>query len=70
MTSGGNQEGEINLGTIRTNDFDLVVGKEYLFNLSQKTSVSANSVPEPTSIALMGLGLLGFAATTKKRKAV
>lgn len=36
--------------------------------LSNVREVGVNAVPEPTSIALMGLGLLGFAAARRKSK--
>lgn len=37
------------------------------YELFGTADLSGNSVPEPTSIALLGLGLLGFAASRKRK---
>jgi len=47
----------------------LVAGNKYDFSIDHRTSADATYVPAPTSIALMGLGLLGLGAVSKKRKA-
>jgi hypothetical protein len=36
------------------------------FNINVPVSVPGTSIPEPTSVALLGLGLLGFAAARRK----
>lgn len=48
--------------------FGLEWNKTYTISINQNVSVGATSVPEPTSIALLGLGLLGFAGAARRRK--
>lgn len=49
-------------------NFDLLAGVQYSFNINHSSQTNAVSVPEPGSLALLGLGLLGlgFAGLRKK----
>lgn len=42
------------------------VNSELDFNINAPAPVPSTSIPEPTSVALLGLGLLGFAAARRK----
>jgi len=45
-----------------------LVSGDYKLVINHSTSASASHVPEPTTLAILGLGLLGFAGTAKRRK--
>jgi hypothetical protein len=49
-------------------DFLLEAGTSYSLNISQTTSTNVSLVPEPTSIAIFGLGLLGLAGAARRRQ--
>ncbi|MCE2596842.1 PEP-CTERM sorting domain-containing protein [Motilimonas cestriensis] len=66
----------ITLGSVKTGSFTaqssalLVSGRTYTFSANTDTSVSASlKVPEPASIALFGLGLLGLSQIRRKKQA-
>lgn len=52
---------DISRFTVRQNGFN-----DFAINQLSLITVGSSNVPEPTSIALLGLGLLGFAASRRK----
>jgi len=48
-------------------DFLLEANNAYTLNISQTTTSNVSLVPEPTSIAIFGLGLLGLAGAARRR---
>jgi hypothetical protein len=46
----------------------LVEGEEYTLFVQQNSEVDVTSVAEPTSVAILGLGLLGLAGVSRRRK--
>jgi len=56
-----------NVTGYNSGDFLLEANNAYTLNISQTTSTNISLVPEPTSIALFGLGLLGLAGVARRR---
>lgn len=48
---------------------DLLKDTVYTVKISQDSNTDVVSVPEPTSVAILGLGLLGLAGAARRRKA-
>ena len=48
--------------------FGLLWNTDYTVTITQKASSGVTSVPEPTSVAILGLGLLGLAGAARRRK--
>jgi len=57
-----------NVAGYNSGDFLLEAGSAYSLNISQTTSTNISLVPEPTSIAIFGLGLLGLAGAARRRQ--
>jgi hypothetical protein len=57
-----------NIAGYNSGDFLLKAGSAYSLNISQTTSTNISLVPEPTSIAIFGLGLLGLAGAARRRQ--
>jgi hypothetical protein len=55
-------------GTVQTDFLALTGGTKYVFQVAQSSNAAALSVPEPTSIAIFGLGLLGLAGAARRRQ--
>lgn len=44
-------------------------GEEYTFSINQSSNAAIRDIPEPESLALVGLGLLGLAASRRRKAA-
>jgi len=67
---GSNEEyASANVDGFNSGNFLLEQNKAYSLNITQTTGTITSLVPEPTSLAVFGLGLLGLAGVARKRKA-
>ncbi len=60
--------GNIDDSGMVTRFLTLVEDVEYTLFIQQNSEVDVTSVPEPTSVAILGLGLLGLAGAARRRK--
>ncbi len=75
IIGGSNKKNQQVLGTNTFTDsggfsdsFALTSGERYTFTITQSTRSDVTSVTEPTTVAILGLGLLGFAGAARRRK--
>lgn len=68
-TCGNHAAGVASSGFFSASTLALTAGRLYQLNAFINTDVNAARIPEPTMLGLMGLGLLGFGMSRKRRTA-
>lgn len=54
-------------GAVDSNDVLLIAGHDYTLTITQNSTVNVKSIPEPTSVALFGLALLGLGVARRRK---